>query len=168
MEDVRKFSYGIFAIVLIIGIGLVFILGGGMASKEPASEPAEKRIAFKTLDRGSWRESPERKNYVIRDIADWALFWSEMGYEGTPTVIDFADYVVLAAFMGEQPTGGYSLQIVKIMETDDTLEVFVKETSPGNGCAAGGSASRPYQVVRAKRVDKSAVFYSAQETKDCK
>lgn len=63
-----------------------------------------------------------------------------------PNAIDHANFLILS--MGEKPTGGYSIGIDNVKETDKNIIVSVKETEPKPGEMATMGFTNPYCVVR--------------------
>ncbi|MGK4568036.1 protease complex subunit PrcB family protein [Flavobacterium sp. 3HN19-14] len=60
--------------------------------------------------------------------------------------INTANFLILS--MGEKPTGGYSIGIDTVTETDKNIIVTVKETTPKPGAVATDAFTAPYCVVR--------------------
>ncbi len=57
-----------------------------------------------------------------------------------------SNFIVLN--MGEKPTGGYSITIDTIIETDKNIEIKVKEINPDPGAMLIQSITYPYSVVK--------------------
>jgi hypothetical protein len=70
--------------------------------------------------------------------------------------VDFEKEMIIAIFMGEKNVGGYGVQIDHIQENDDTLSVYVKETSPGE--MAMTVMCQPFSLVKMARSDKKMNF----------
>ena len=51
-----------------------------------------------------------------------------------------------------------SLRITKIIEKENSVEVFVKETSPSRESIVTQAFTEPYHIVKTKRVDKEVIF----------
>lgn len=50
--------------------------------------------------------------------------------------------------MGEKPTGGYSISIESVIETDKNIIIKVKENNPEPGAILTQSITYPYTVVK--------------------
>lgn len=57
-----------------------------------------------------------------------------------------SNFVILN--MGEKPTGGYSITVENVIETEKNIEIKVKETSPESGAMLLQSITYPYCVVK--------------------
>jgi|SRR6478672_9495341 len=64
----------------------------------------------------------------------------------TPADINTANFVVLN--MGEKPTGGYSIEVVKVEELSDKIVVTVRENKPASGENVTDAITNPYTVVK--------------------
>lgn len=64
----------------------------------------------------------------------------------TTTDVQNANFVILN--MGEKTTGGYSIGIQDVVETDSNIIVTVKENSPEAGSMVSQSFSSPYCVLK--------------------
>ncbi len=117
-------------------------------------------LNFETVLKDGYSGNKERKNYVITSQQEWISMFEKIWFEqtaGTP-LIDFNKHMLIAVFQGEYPTGGYSIEITKIIETKNNLEVFVKEAYPGPRCIVTEAFTRPYHIVKVQRSDKEVVF----------
>ena len=72
--------------------------------------------------------------------------------------INFNDEMIIAVFQGGHSSGGYSIKIKRINEKENSVEVFVKETSPSPLSGVTDALTQPYHIVKTKRVDKEVIF----------
>ncbi len=63
-----------------------------------------------------------------------------------PNDIDSANFVILSA--GEKNTGGYSIGIEKVEETDKNIIITVKEEGPKPGEMVTESLTTPFAIVK--------------------
>lgn len=122
----------------------------------------EKTLSLETLSRDAYSGHELRKNYIITDAATWKDIWAETlsDHPQMPEVpgVDFSTEMVLAVYMGRKTSGGYSTTIERVVETDDKLEVFVKETRPGRGMMTTMALTNPYHAVKIQKSDKKVEF----------
>jgi len=59
---------------------------------------------------------------------------------------------------GKRSTGGYSIEMIKITENENTLEVFVKNVSPGPGCGLTQAVTCPFHIIKVPKMDKEVIF----------
>jgi hypothetical protein len=62
------------------------------------------------------------------------------------TDIANSNYVILS--MGEKNTGGYSIEIEKVEETDKNIIITVKEKNPAPDAMVTQAITYPYTVVK--------------------
>ncbi len=60
--------------------------------------------------------------------------------------------------MGIKSTGGYSIQVTKVTEGQDTVTVYVKETTPKPGQRVTMALTAPYRIVKTQKITKPVVF----------
>lgn len=59
---------------------------------------------------------------------------------------------------GRQPTGGYSISVTELYETDNAIYVHTNLLGPSAGETKKESPSYPYIVVKLEKLDKTVVF----------
>lgn len=72
---------------------------------------------------------------------------------GTSLDVDLERYMVLAVFMGERPTGGFDIEVERVVARRDHLLASVLNSSPGEYCAVTLAITSPYQVVAIPRYE---------------
>lgn len=100
--------------------------------------------------------TPERLNQL----------WRLTGTSTRPS-IDFATHAVVAAFMGEQPTGGYAVIVERAVRDGDTLVVGLALYEPGPGCMATQALTRPFQLVAVPAGARDARFETRRVAEPC-
>lgn len=111
-------------------------------------------------------EQTQKSDFVIKDQSEWIPILQKISVE-LPAPIDFSRDMVIAVFQGEKSTGGYSIEIDRIIEKENSIEVSVLETSPGPGCMVTQAFTSPYHVVKIKKSDKEVKFKIAEAVNDC-
>src|SRR5215470_16966140 len=87
-------------------------------------------VPFATLAKGLASGVGQPIQIVARSQTDWAALWSrhmriQIAPPPAPSV-DFSRDMVVALFMGERPTGGYAIEVMRIERTDPVT--FVAES----------------------------------------
>jgi len=144
----------------------------------------EKELPFSVIELGNITIK-DPGHYVInsREELDQLLNKSMFSFKGTiesnnnlklaassETVIpevDFEKYTIIAVFMGELPTSGYSINIDKIIEEKMGVKVFLTETMPGKDCQVNQVFTYPYQVVKVPKISKIVDFIYNKVVEDC-
>lgn len=100
---------------------------------------------------------------VITDINDWENF------RIAPPLpkIDFQHEIVIAVFQGEKPTGGYKIEITKMVESDKNLIVYVETTSPCHNEEVTEALTYPCHIVKTKMTNKEVIFKVSKKDKHC-
>ncbi len=137
-------------------VSILFVSGILLQTiREPKVLPT---VFFEEIDQGYYCGIKVRIEYVIDDNESWGSLWEDIhntstGYPDLPFV-NFSKQVIIAVFIGEFPTGGYSATIKRIEATFAGLKVHVDEVHPGEGCGVTMAFTQPYHIVIAE-IDSS-------------
>lgn len=136
-------------------LGLVFVLVGcgGSSSSRSASTSApatsQAQPTFRTLDQGTTTAIVTSGSQVtIDNDADLTVMLSNHQGTQSPQVpaVDFSQERVVALFLGQRPTAGYSIEVVGVAQvTSDTTEVSYVTTRPSGAGAA--VVTSPFHIV---------------------
>lgn len=156
MKDVGKILLGWPSLGLfLLGCMVQASLGDGtrMAGRTPAERGgvAAYEVRFTTLEKGVNSGIRERAELVIETEQAWKEVWSRHEEGVVPAqklpAVDFSRQMIIAVFMGEQRTGGFTIEIQKMQEKEGGLEVFVQETSPLPGSVVTQVLTQPHDIV---------------------
>lgn len=145
-------------------IGLM--VAAAACSKPQAERPAASPInpdslALRTLARGAYSGIGERQVVLISDRGVWEAHWQRHAGNLVPVppapAVDFVREAVVAAYMGEQRTGGYSVEITRVTLDGKTLRVRINETSPGPGAVVTQALTQPFHLAAIPRVPPGTV-----------
>lgn len=121
-----------------------------------------KERNFETIDKGSYSGHQTRKDYFIRNDVSWKGLWEITFGIYTPKhespEINFSKDMVIAVYMGMQTTGGYGIEIKKILENKKSIDVLVEEHSPKPGFMYTQALTRPYHIVKTDMSKKKVKF----------
>ncbi len=121
-----------------------------------------QELTFETISKQSYSGHNSSQNYVITETSQWSNLWDIVHSTMTPKPdlpnVNFNNEMVIAVFQGSRLTGGYNIEITKIIEEENFVEVYVKETSPSPGDIVTQALTQPYHIVKTKRVDKKVIF----------
>ena len=141
---------------LILGVIVVFglILISGCTQ--------QKQINFETISKGYYSGHNEKKDYVINSQNEWVKLWNKTMSNQIPLPevppVDFSKNTIIAVYQGSHSTGGYSIEITRIIEEDDQVIVYVKESSPSPGAEVTQAFTQPYHIVKTQKITKEIVF----------
>lgn len=92
-------------------------------------------------------------NEVITSQERLDELYRELNIESVPTV-DFSDNNVVALFMGQKSSGGYSISIDNVKIENKTAFVKVKTTKPKAGENVTMALTQPYCIATITKTDK--------------
>jgi hypothetical protein len=126
-------------------------------SQPKAAAPAvTESLKVETLQQGAYSGVTERKAVLIADEAAWRAQWQQSAANQVPVPaappVDFSKNSLVAVYMGEQRTGGYSVRVTSAQLIDSTLVVTVQETRPSPGSMVTMALTQPFHVVRIPQV----------------
>lgn len=75
-----------------------------------------------------------------------------------PDKINFSRETIVAIFMGQKNTGGYSVSVAKVEEQENKIKIFVTEESPGKNDMVTMAITQPFCIVKVNNADKEFVF----------
>lgn len=112
---------------------------------------------------------------VITNQDDWrALFFTGIeamtfaqGSAPNAPTIDFDQYQVLSGGLGVRTTGGHSLVVKKVRETQTQVIIDLLEISPAKGCLTFAALTYPSTTIFIKKTDKPLSFNISQLTESC-
>ncbi|MBU1204676.1 MAG: protease complex subunit PrcB family protein [Nanoarchaeota archaeon] len=129
-------------IFLILIIGIIFVSGCTQI----------KKMDFETISKGHYSDHKEPANYIINSNEELESLGIKI------PEIDFSQFSVIAVFMGEFNTGGYSIEIIEIIEKENEIIIKVNKTYPKPGSLLTQAFSQPHHIIKIKRTDKPIIF----------
>lgn len=104
------------------------------------------------------------KGYAIRNQEDWDALRVKMNavnHAQGDVSIDFERSIVVAFFDKIRPNGGYTLEIVEIIESDIVIKVMYKSIAPSG--MATDIMTQPFHIVKIPKAEKLIVFSPVTE-----
>ena len=96
----------------------------------------------------------EATSLVIKTEEQWKEVWERVHLLRLPRPelpkIDFQKEMVIAVFMGERSSGGYSIEIIKITKTAKEIVVVVKGKEPPPGSLRTMVLTQPFHIAVVK------------------
>ena len=128
--------------------------------------PNERNVSFQEIELTGAAKQTGPIKLVIDSQEEFLKLWEGStsgvipGYSKPP--VDFSKETVISVFMGEKSTGGYSIEIVKIVEQTDKIIIYVRETSPKPGDIVTQAFTYPQHIVKTEKLTKRVVFQSIE------
>lgn len=127
-------------------------------SNSPINADPKSPKSVRTLRRGANCLVKKPRRVAASDARGYQLLWTSTfgtAWNGEPSMpppkVDFQAEMVLGAFLGEQSTGGYAVEIQDAVEENGKLVVTVKEIAPGPDSFVTQAITTPFHVVAVKR-----------------
>jgi hypothetical protein len=143
--------------IFIIFSLLIMMLGASCKIMKNKSSQGEI-IAFSELKSGQYSAIEEKQFVVLNEPEEYAEFWNKVYsiYHPIPEIpeIDFQNYTLVGVFIGTLSTGGYSVEIIEIIETRGEVFVHYKINQPGANDYVTMALSQPYQMVLIPKTNK--------------
>ncbi len=130
-------------LLLVFCFFLVFVSACG--KKEDSAE--QKQVDFTVVEEADF---PEELKSVIAEKKE-TPFKLTYGYNG---------YLYIVQGYGMKNTGGYSITVDRVYETDNAVYFLTTLKGPEKGETVEKAVSYPYVVVKIENKDKSVVFSS--------
>lgn len=148
---------------------------------EPTPTPTDENggpvdgrsLTFQTIEMGNQSGAALSMPQVFQytNAERWQAFWerhiSNVSAGSPAPPVDFQTHMVIAALDQEQPTGGYSLEIIAIEERGEVLDVRALRRAPGAGCVVTQALTQPFHFVRAEPSNVHPQLTIIEETVDC-
>lgn len=106
--------------------------------------------SFRALDGGSYSGVSQEQVIVARDAAQLQALWTQHrgGGAGTaPPTVDFTKELVIGAFFGRKPSGGYGISVASVERIGADLYVRTERRSPAPGQPVTLALTSPFQIV---------------------
>jgi len=133
-------------LVLLISVLTTFASRGGRAS-------LAQDLDFEILACGDQSGYNEETYLLVRTEAEWATVWEKHTLLCTsldpqlPPEVDFAEKMLICAFMGEQPTAGYSIRVESMWIEEERIHVEIEKSIPHKDSLVAQVITYPYAFV---------------------
>lgn len=127
----------------------------GLAGCVDASEPEPPSYGMIEQGGQSGFKDNETRLRVVTDNTSWQEFWREhtriSSEPPEPPAVNFTDRFVAAVFLGMRPSGGYGVNVTRVVVEDDRFRIHYEEIAPGRGCAAAAVVTHPHAILELVR-----------------
>ncbi|MCE5299910.1 MAG: protease complex subunit PrcB family protein [Spirochaetia bacterium] len=121
------------------------------AVKAPAREGV-------TMWSGTMSGVTAAQNMVFRDNSSLQLFLNAHPDIRSGMEVDFSTNMVVAVFMGQKPTAGYSVIILSVEEKEDSVVVTYLERVPAKNAVLAQVITSPYAMKVVAKTSKKIFF----------
>ncbi len=145
-------------------------LGMAACSARP-NESSSKTVEFTLLAQGIQSSIEGQRFEVVRDEGALRSVWQAHALATLPTQdppkVDFQTAMVIVAFAGTKYSGGYRLDLAKISQDGDRLEVTMVLTQPGADCFVSEVLTQPYVMATTLRSGQPVHFTLSTKISKC-
>jgi len=127
-----------------------------IATDQSAFRPAPDQLAWETVAAGNQATGvDDRRFQLITDRQQLTSIWAQahatqLQPPSTPRV-DFSRETLIAIFLGQQRSGGYGVEVVRVSEEGGELYLDVRFTEPAAGAITSQALTSPWTLVRVLR-----------------
>ena len=134
---------------------------------EDDEEGNNLNVKFEVLLDGAFSNISLPNQLVIKNSKDWLRLLKIHGNTNgiKKKNIDFDDNIVIAIFAGQQPSGGYSLNVTNIKRIDENLFVTINFHQPAQNEKVGLALTQPFILISTKKVDGKIIFLAPPSKK---
>ena len=133
----------------------------------------EQSLDFETLVQGASSQITTKEEAVIENQDVWLGFWEKhktgdfpspkgafAPSSGSLPEVDFTKELVIAVFLGEQPTGGYALGIeeITLRQREAEVEVTVDVTRPNPRDLVTQVLTQPFHIIKVQKLNTPVRF----------
>jgi len=102
-----------------------------------------------------------KEDYIIKNNQEWEAVWqkivaNQLEPSAAPAV-DFNQETVIVIALGEKKTGGYSVKINNITETENQINIAYSINAPGSNPTLQ-AFTQPYIAIKITASDKTITF----------
>lgn len=152
--------------ILLLTLFFVAAPIGLSVAVEPASQPDTRitaaadikmqpatPVSVQNVVKGYRSGVREPLQIVVRSQAEWLTLWRRHSNDlnSTPPAVVFELEVVVAIFLGEKPTGGYDVTILRAEQSGEELMIDYQEKTPAPGSIVIQVFQQPFHIVRINR-----------------
>lgn len=99
---------------------------------------------------------------------EWIRIWSDLfGPGSTAPDVDFDRWRVAVVALASRPTGGITLAVDQVVETQTLVQVQAVETVPGPECMTIQALTRPVSFALLPRSPKRVEFHLERREESC-
>jgi hypothetical protein len=141
---------------------MMILLLAALALAQSGPQDKDESVSFTTIDKGTISGFTVPLQMFISSQKEWVEIWTTRQGSATPKrghpAVDFDRDVVIVAALGTKDSGGYSLEITRIVRTKDDIQIFIRRAAPPDGAKAATVSTSPFVLARMKKPDRMVTF----------
>ena len=148
MNVVKRFQIVfVFSLVTLISTG---------CNNSPELEPVPYRI----IAQGSYSNISLQQRMLVTSPTQLKILWRTHAptKRNALPAVNFDEEMVIAYFAGQFPSGGYRVEIIRLVETDTGLQIDIKLHRPAKDAMVSLALSQPYIMIATESSDEKIYF----------
>ena len=117
------------------------------SDKKPVTEQKASAKLYTVLSESDYQGKETKSFEVIKDTQSLQKLYQAVNDEQVPKV-DFSKERIVALFLGQKNSGGFSIKVTDVSENAGKIYVSVQETVPKSGEMATMAITNPYTIVK--------------------
>ncbi|CCG53379.1 Probable lipoprotein precursor [Flavobacterium indicum GPTSA100-9 = DSM 17447] len=139
-------------LIVVVIISIFTFLLSCKTQPAPSNIIVEKELeTYKVIYKGQISSKKVKENIVIKDNESFTNLISELNIQPADYEVllnvDFEKNNLLVLFIGEKPTGGYDIDVDKVLFLEKTIEVYPKISIPSKDSFSTTAITSPYVMV---------------------
>lgn len=163
----------------ILAIGLALWIAGSFATLKANDGLIEFQVHYPLQRSKLGYRVPEAFSKAVTNSREWTALWHEIasrgvvdgeerGWSHEAPEIDFEKYTLLVVASGARPSGGYSVALQSVWESESHVEVMALELRPlGGNCTAIAIVTYPVAFALIPHTSKPVRFRIEQADLTC-
>jgi len=125
--------------------------------------PDGTKLYFQTIDQNAMSGIEQKEDHVITEDKQWSRLWAKIHSNESPVPnmqqIDFSKVNVLAVFMGMKNSGGFGIEIKKVVDTGKQIVAVVEQITPPEGAMVTMALTQLYHIVTIENPEGKPVVF---------
>jgi hypothetical protein len=125
-----------------------------------ACEPQEADLPFETIEQKEWAGTgqsyeafePGLMVFTQTEQLDILNPWITQDAQTKLLAVDYDQYFVVVVFQGKKPTTGYGVDVNRIAQLENGVNVYAQFHEPKPDEAKADAITSPYQLVQVQKV----------------
>ncbi|MBY0551960.1 MAG: protease complex subunit PrcB family protein [Candidatus Obscuribacterales bacterium] len=146
-------------------MSLLLSFMAALAMESPQFQPG---IPMVTVESGWNSGITTAAREVISDDARWQKVYkkhSNVRPQPPAPDVDFRKEMIVAVFMGQRSSGGYSIRVTRVERRDGATYVYYTNYNPPPGSFTTAAMSAPYHLVKVPRYTGPVYFIATTTNK---
>ncbi len=121
------------------------------------------RTPYQTLANEAYSGVETKQNVVITDDKAWDKLWDDtykiMDPKPDMPNVNFANETVVGVYLGMKSSGGYGIEVSKIIDTGKEYQVYIKETAPAKGMMSTMALTQPFHLIKFENPENKKIVF---------